>query len=124
MCGIDIVNRQLGRDVASLVQDYLIADTRPAMNKIIKKMEARTIWRITDMIKNTDVRWLMAILNPWQQDGQIWPRVLAHVAILDQPEAYHLTLIEPEDDHYDIRYRKHYVNLTHPSGIFYEAAVE
>lgn len=124
MYAITIVDLHMGRDVASIVQDYLIADCRPAMDKIIKKMNTRTVWRITDKITNKDTRWLMAIMNPWQNDGQIWPRVQAHAAILDQDEAYHLTLIEPEDDRYDIRYRKHYVNLSHPIGIFYEAEVE
>lgn len=116
-----IVNR-LGRDVAGIVQDYMMYGNRMCMADIILSMRNRAVWRITDMIKTEKVRWLLAFHNGWGVP-EVWPRVLAHIAILEQGDAYHLRLIEPGEAQYDIRTRKYQVSLTIPERVFHEAPV-
>lgn len=118
-----IIDR-LGRDVAGIVQDYVVNDNAVAMGDIIHRMNMRNVWRITDELKNDNTRWLLAFMNGWQDKSEVWPRVQAHIAILDQGDAFHLRFIEPGDARYDIRTQRYHVNFTHPIGIFYEAAVE
>ena len=118
-----IVNR-LGRDVAGIVQDYMINDNRMCMAEIMHRMRVRTVWRITDMIKNEKVRWLLAFQNDWHDAPEVWPRVLAHIAILDRGDAYHLRLIEPGEAQYDIRTRKYQVSFTQPDRVFHEGKMD
>lgn len=114
----------LGRDISGLVQDYIIVDNRPKMDEIIRRMNKRAVWRITDRIKRLGVRWSMHVKAPWRDVAELYTRVMGHVDILDLDYPYHLVLIEPEDYMYDKYTWAYHVTLRNTSDIFHETGLD
>lgn len=113
----------LGRDVAGLIQDYVIISNKPHMQKIIADMDRRAIWRITDNQVELQPKWFIQFSCALKDYHEVFDRVKAHIALLESRCPFTLFFVFPGDYMYDIQTR-YSDAITRPGCLLHEAQME